>query len=77
VAPRPASEGGNGGPITLGQKLSRSNVFGSLWITSQVVRIVGEIGRVSGGDIATFNQFSGPQAADARTYGSVGISFGF
>jgi hypothetical protein len=77
IAPRPASEGGSGGPILLQQKLTRTNVFGSVWITSQILRIVAEIGRVSGGDIATFNQFSGPQPADARAYGSVGVSFGF
>ena len=77
VAPRPLTPGGSGGPIPLTQKLSRSNVFGSVWINAQVLRIVGEIGRVSGGEISTFNQFSGPQAADARTYGSVGVTFGF
>jgi hypothetical protein len=77
VAPRPLTEGGSGGPIALTQRLSRSNIFGSLWINAQVLRIVGEIGRVSGGEIPTFNQFSGPQAADARTYGSVGVTFGF
>jgi hypothetical protein len=77
VAPRPLTPGGSGGPIPLTQKLSRSNAFGSLWINAQVLRIVGEIGRVSGGEIATFNAFSGPQAADARTYGSIGVSFGF
>ena len=77
VAPRPLTQGGSGGPIELSQYLSRSNVFGSLWINAHVLRIVGEIGRVSGGEILTFNQFSGPQAADARTYGSLGVSFGF
>ncbi|MEO8193049.1 MAG: hypothetical protein ABI681_04305 [Gemmatimonadales bacterium] len=76
VAPRPATQGGTGGPIALGQKLSRNNLFGSVWITSQVLRVVGEIGRVSGGDIVTYNQFSGVQAADARTYASIGVSFG-
>jgi hypothetical protein len=48
-----------------------------LWINAHVLRIVGEIGRVSGGEIPMFNQFSGPQAADARVYGSVGVSVGF
>ncbi|HVF40825.1 MAG TPA: hypothetical protein VM939_13075 [Gemmatimonadaceae bacterium] len=76
VAPRPLTEGGSGGPVLLDQKLTRNNVFGSVWITSQVLRIVAEIGRVSGGTIVTYNQFDGVQPADARTYGSVGISFG-
>jgi hypothetical protein len=78
VAPRPPlTSGGSGGPIALTQKLTRSNVFGSLWFTSHIIRIVGEIGRVSGGDAATFNQFSGTQPTDARTYVSAGVSFGW
>jgi len=76
VAPRQATPGGTGGPIALSQDLSRNNLFGTLWIQSQVLRIVGEIGRVSGGDIVTYNQFTGAQPADARTYASVGLSFG-
>lgn len=76
VAPRELTSGGTGGPITLGQKLSRNNLFGTVWIKSQVVRIVGEIGMVSGGDIVTYNQFTGVQPADSRTYASLGISFG-
>ena len=76
VAPRPTSEGGSGGPIMLTQKLKRNNVFGTVWFTSQVLRIVAEIGRVSGGTVDTFNQFDGPQPADNRTYGSIGFSFG-
>jgi hypothetical protein len=77
IAPRPASEGGSGGPIHLVQKLSRSNYFVSGWINVLLLRVVGEIGRVSGGDIATFNQFSGASPNEARTYGSVGVNFGW
>jgi hypothetical protein len=77
VAPRPAApQGGTGGPIALTQKLTRTNVFATAWITSQVLRIVGEIGRVSGGSISTYNSFDGVQPADARTYFSIGVSFG-
>ena len=76
VAPRAATQGGTGGPIALEQKLSRNNFFGTVWVTSQVVRLVGEIGRVSGGDIVTYNQFTGVQPAEARTYASLGVSFG-
>lgn len=76
VAPRAATDGGTGGPIDLSQKLSRNNFFGTVWITSSVLRIVGELGRVSGGKIVTYNQFTGVQPADARSYASVGLSFG-
>jgi len=77
IAPRPLTPGGSGGPIPLSQHLTRSNAFGSVWLNAQIFKIVGEIGRVSGGEISTYNQFNGPQAADARTYGSVGINIGF
>lgn len=76
VQPRALTQGGTAGPIALSQKLTRTNVFGTAWINLQVFRIVGEIGRVDGGTIATYNKFDGPGAADARTYASVGLSFG-
>jgi hypothetical protein len=76
VAERAATQGGVGGPIDLGQSLSRSNVFGTVWITSQVLRIVGEVGRASGGNITTYNSFTGVQPDDSRIYYSVGVSFG-
>ncbi len=76
VAPRAATQGGTGGPIALDQKLSRNNLFGTVWLESPVMRIVGEVGVVSGGDIVTYNGFTGVQAADKRTYASVGLSFG-
>lgn len=77
VAPRQLTPGGTAGPILLGQKLTRSNAFASAWLNLLVLRIVGEVGRVSGGDIATYNQFSGTQPADPRTYGSVGLTLGW
>jgi len=79
VAPRPGiTPGGSGGPVALSQKLSRSNVFASAWFSARVLRIVGEIGRASGGEeIATFNQFqAGHRPNDARTYLSLGVNVG-
>ena len=76
VAPRAATPGGTAGPISLGQKLTRNNIFGTAWLNAKVFRLVGEIGRVTGGTIDTYNHFDGAQAADARTYASVGVSFG-
>lgn len=40
------------------------------------VRMVGELGRVSGGDSQTYNRFD-PAVGDARLYGSVGLRLGF
>jgi hypothetical protein len=77
VAPRPLTNGGSGGPVALTQKLTRSNVFGSAWLDARVFKLVGELGRVSGGTILTYNKFDGPDAAASRTYGSVGAVVAF
>lgn len=77
VAPRQATQGGTGGPIALGQQMTRNNIFGTAWLNLKVFRLVGEIGRVTGGTIVTYNQFDAAYPADGtRTYGSVGISLG-
>lgn len=76
VAPREATQGGTAGPIRLAQDLTRTNVFGTVWVNARVMRIVGELGRVSGGTVSTYNQFDGTQPGDARVYYSVGLSFG-
>lgn len=76
VAPRQATNGGTGGPIKLGQNLTRTNMFGSVWINARVMKIVGELGRMSGGSIPTYNQWETTQPAAARTYLSLGLSIG-
>jgi hypothetical protein len=72
IAPRRGSVG----PLPLQQKVRRTNYFASLWINAHVLRIVGELGQASGGEILTYNQFTGPQADEARKYFSVGVSIG-
>jgi hypothetical protein len=74
VPPTPAV---SAGPIDISQKLSRTNLFLDLSMNLPFFKIVGEIGQVSGGDIETYNQFEGSKADDSRTYGSIGIRFGF
>ncbi len=77
IAPRAATPGGTGGPIALGQKLTRNNFFGTAWLNAKVFRLVGEIGRVTGGTVETYNGFDSAYPGDAaRTYASVGLSFG-
>ncbi|MGI8619215.1 MAG: hypothetical protein ACR2L6_08995 [Gemmatimonadaceae bacterium] len=74
VPPTPAV---SGGPIDIRQKLTRTNMFLDLSMNLPFFKIVGEIGQVSGGDVETYNQFEGSKADDSRTYGSIGIRFGF
>src|SRR5687768_3223936 len=73
----PTTPAVSAGPIDISQKLSRTNLFLDLSMNLPFFKIVGEIGQVSGGDIETYNQFEGSKADDSRTYGSIGIRFGF
>lgn len=67
----------NFGPFALDHKMKRTNYFANASINLLLLKIVGEIGQVSGGELspAPFNTFSGGAADDARTYGSVGLRF--
>jgi hypothetical protein len=59
------------------QSLTRTNYFADLSFNLFLFRAVAEVGRVSGGDVQTYNTFGSAKANDARTYGSVGVKFGF
>lgn len=59
------------------QKLTRTNYFADLSLNLLLFKLVGEVGQVSGGDVATYNSFSGGAADKSRLYGSVGLRFGF
>jgi hypothetical protein len=63
--------------FTLAQKMTRSNVFANASINLLLLKLVAEIGQVSGGELEQppFNTFSGGAANDSRTYGSVGLRF--
>ena len=64
-------------PLTLSVAPKRTNMFVDLSLTPlPLVRIVGELGRVWGGDMDTYNRFD-PAVDDPRFYGSVGLRIGF
>lgn len=58
-------------------RLNRTNYFANLSMNLPFFRLIGEIGQVSGGEITTFNTFSGKAADKSRVYGSVGARFGW
>lgn len=64
-------------PFTLSHKMTRSNLFANANINILLLKLVGEIGQVSGGDLETapFNTFSGGKADDARMYASFALRF--
>lgn len=59
------------------QDLKRTNYFADLSMNLMLLKIVGEIGMVQGGEINTFNTWDGKQPADSRLYGSVGARLSF
>ena len=58
------------------QSLDRTNLFVGVKLNLLIFKIAGEVGQASGGDVTTFNTFSGSAANASRTYGSLGIRFG-
>lgn len=65
------------GPIHVAQNLTRTNVFGDVSINLPLLKIIGEVGQVSGGKISTYNKFDGTDADASRTYASLGIRLGW
>lgn len=68
-----------GGPTVTTPKLEsnvkRTNYFGEVSMNLVLIKLVGSVGMVSGGDIKTYNSYD--NAADkSRLYGSVGVRFG-
>jgi len=62
--------------VSFARKMTRTNYFADLGMNILLLKIVGEIGMVSGGSMPTYNVFS--TAADAsHVYGSVGLRLGF
>jgi hypothetical protein len=62
-------------PLALGVAPTRTNVFGGVSLNLALVKVVGEVGRASGGDVTTYNTFD-TGANDARYYGSLGVRVG-
>lgn len=63
------------GPISVASKVTRTNYFADLSMNLVVLKLVGTVGMVSGGDIMTYNSYDNP-ADKSRVFGSVGVRFG-
>jgi hypothetical protein len=73
----PAPYGTASSSINPSQSLTRTNMFAGASLNLLMLKVTGEVGKVSGGTISTFNQFAGKAADDSRLYGSVGLRLGF
>ncbi len=58
------------------QSLDRTNLFVGLKLNLLIFKLAAEVGQATGGDVTTFNTFTGSAANASRTYGSLGIRFG-
>jgi hypothetical protein len=63
-------------PLALAVSPTRTNVFGGVSLNLAMVKLVAEVGRVSGGDVTTYNSFD-TEANAARFYGSLGVRVGY
>lgn len=63
------------GPIAAVQEMTRDNLFGSLSLNLPLLSVVAEVGRISNGNLATFNTFGDARADDDLAYGSFGLRF--
>jgi len=61
--------------VAFSQDLTRTNMFGDFSINLPILKLIGEVGQVSGGTVSTFNSFAGKAADASRLYGSVGLRF--
>jgi hypothetical protein len=64
-------------PVRFEQSLTRTNYFANVSMNLLLLKVVGEIGQVSGGSVETFNSFGDKRADDSLLYGSVGVRVGF
>jgi hypothetical protein len=60
----------------LPQVMDRTNMFVGVKINLLLFKLAAEVGQQSGGDVTTFNTFTGSEPNASRTYGSLGVRFG-
>ena len=58
------------------QSLDRTNLFLDVALNLPLFKIVGEVGQVSGGQVKTFNSFSGGRSDRSMQYFSAGLRIG-
>ena len=59
--------------VKAAQIMTRRNIFANLSLNLSVLRLVGEVGRETGGKVATYNAFIGNDANGSLDYASLGL----
>lgn len=68
--------GATNGSFNASQSMSRTTMYGSLGINLFLIKIVGEVGQVSGGNAPTYHSYDVP-ANEKRTYATAGVRISF
>jgi hypothetical protein len=66
----------NNTPFHVASDVTRKNLFVDAYVNLLLLKIVGEVGMVSGGEINTYNTFD-KAPNSSRAYGAVGLRVGF
>jgi len=61
--------------FNVAQSLDRSTIFADLSLDFSLMKLVAEVGQVSGGTLATYNTFGDKRADDALQFASLGLRF--
>lgn len=72
-----SNSGVSSNTVAMAQKMTRTNIFANLSLNLPLLKLVGEAGQVSGGDVKTYNTFEGGEASKSRTYFSAGLRLQF
>jgi len=73
TTPLPASVNGT---FSASSNVTRTNFFGDVYMNILLLKIVGEVGMVSGGSVSTYNTYD-KSATSSKPYGAVGLRVGF
>ena len=77
VDPGTDANGRRNSLVDFDQDVTRSSMFANLSLNLVILKLVGEVGQVSGGDIKTYNTYKDAKPDKSRQYASVGFRLGF
>jgi hypothetical protein len=63
--------------IALASDQTRTSLFLDAQVNLFLLKLIGEVGQVSGGSVKTYNTFSGKTPNDSYNYMAIGLRVGF
>ena len=62
--------------VSFDEKLNRTNYFLDLSLNLPILKLIGEVGQVTGGTVETYNEFTTGSVDKSRLYGALGFRIG-